>query len=77
MSHELRTPLNAINGYADILSKTILDKEQQEAVSIIKNSSDILISLVNDILDFAKINSEKLKLEKNSYKFKKNSKISF
>jgi signal transduction histidine kinase/CheY-like chemotaxis protein len=64
VSHELRTPLNAINGYANILSKSMLDSQQVEAVSIIKNSSEILITLVNDILDFSKIKSEKLQLEK-------------
>jgi signal transduction histidine kinase len=75
MSHELRTPLNAINGYAHILNKTILTKEQEEAVEIIKNSSDILITLVNDILDFSKINCEKLKLEKIPFKLEKTVKL--
>jgi signal transduction histidine kinase/CheY-like chemotaxis protein len=64
ISHELRTPLNAINGYAHILQKSSLDKDQREAVSIIRNSSEILIPMVNDILDFSKINSQKLVLEK-------------
>jgi signal transduction histidine kinase/DNA-binding NarL/FixJ family response regulator/HPt (histidine-containing phosphotransfer) domain-containing protein len=75
VSHELRTPLNAINGYAEILSKTSLDSEQQEAVIIIKDSSDILITLVNDILDFSKINSDKLKLEKIPFDLKKTVKL--
>jgi signal transduction histidine kinase/CheY-like chemotaxis protein/HPt (histidine-containing phosphotransfer) domain-containing protein len=75
VSHELRTPLNAINGYANILSQSILDKDQEEAVTIIKNSSEILITLVNDILDFSKINSEKLKLEKIPFNLKKTVKL--
>lgn len=77
MSHELRTPLNAINGYADILNKSKLDPDQQEAVSIIHNSSEILITLVNDILDFSKINSEKLALEKIPFSLEKTIKLVF
>jgi signal transduction histidine kinase/CheY-like chemotaxis protein len=77
MSHELRTPLNAINGYADILNKSKLDPDQQEAVSIIHNSSEILITLVNDILDFSKINSEKLALEKIPFSLEKTVKLVF
>lgn len=64
ISHELRTPLNAINGYAHVLEKSSLDYEQREAVEIIINSSEILIPMVNDVLDFSKINSEKLAIEK-------------
>lgn len=75
VSHELRTPLNAINGYSNILSQSILDKDQEEAVTIIKNSSEILITIVNDILDFSKINSEKLKLEKIPFNLKKTVKL--
>jgi signal transduction histidine kinase/DNA-binding NarL/FixJ family response regulator len=75
VSHELRTPLNAINGYANILSQSILDKDQEQAVIIIKNSSEILITLVNDILDFSKINSEKLKLENIPFDLKKTVKL--
>lgn len=63
VSHELRTPLNAIGGYGEILSKTELNTDQKEAVSIIKGSCEILIVLINDILDFSKINSGKLQLE--------------
>jgi signal transduction histidine kinase/DNA-binding response OmpR family regulator len=75
ISHELRTPLNAINGYAEILGKSKLDPDQQEAVSIIQNSSEILITLVNDILDFSKINSEKLALEKIPFSLEKTVKL--
>jgi signal transduction histidine kinase/CheY-like chemotaxis protein/HPt (histidine-containing phosphotransfer) domain-containing protein len=75
VSHELRTPLNAINGYANILGQSILNKDQEEAVNIIKNSSEILITLVNDILDFSKINSEKLKLEKIPFDLEKTVKL--
>jgi signal transduction histidine kinase/DNA-binding response OmpR family regulator/HPt (histidine-containing phosphotransfer) domain-containing protein len=75
VSHELRTPLNAINGYANILSQSILDKDQEQAVTIIKNSSEILITLVNDILDFSKINSDQIKLEKIPFNLKKTVKL--
>lgn len=75
VSHEIRTPLNAINGYANILSQSILDKDQEQAVTIIKSSSEILITLVNDILDFSKINSEKLKIEKIPFNLNKTVKL--
>ncbi len=63
VSHELRTPLNAISGYAEILYKTELDRDQKEAVGTIKSSCEILITLINDILDFSKIQVGKLQLE--------------
>jgi len=63
MSHELRTPLNAIYGYTEILSKTKLSDEQREMVSILKNSGEVLLTLINDILDIAKIESGKVVLD--------------
>ena len=59
----------------EILNKSKLDPDQQEAVSIIHNSSEILITLVNDILDFSKINSEKLALEKVPFNLQKTVKL--
>jgi signal transduction histidine kinase/DNA-binding response OmpR family regulator/HPt (histidine-containing phosphotransfer) domain-containing protein len=75
ISHDLRTPLNAINGYSEILGRSELNKDQAEAVSIIKNSSEILITLVNDILDLSKINDKKLLLEKIPFNLKKKVKL--
>ena len=67
MSHELRTPLNAIYGFTEILNKTNLDRNQKEHVSIIKSSVEILVSIINDILDYSKLENGKLKLENNPF----------
>ncbi|HEX6533235.1 MAG TPA: CHASE3 domain-containing protein [Gemmatimonadaceae bacterium] len=58
MSHELRTPLNAISGYTDILAMGIrgeLNAEQQEDLRRIKRASQHLLALINDILNFARL----------------------
>ena len=62
LSHELRTPLNAIVGLNHILEESELSDRQKEIVSKIQSSSDHLTSLLNDILDFSMLKSEKLTL---------------
>ena len=57
MSHEIRTPLNAIVGFSRLIIETENASEQQEFLTIINNNSDLLLQLINDILDFAKIES--------------------
>jgi len=63
MSHEVRTPLNGIVGFASLLLDTELTPEQQEYVETIRTSSETLIQLTGDILDFARIESGRFKLE--------------
>ncbi len=60
VSHELRTPLNAILGMAQILKMQGLSKELEEYVDIIRDAGDSLLSLVSDILDFARLEAGKL-----------------
>ena len=63
MSHEIRTPMNAILGYARLALNTTLDPKQTSYLETIKNSSDHLLRVVNDILDISKIESGKLELQ--------------
>ena len=63
MSHEIRTPLNGIVGFTQLLRGTHLTEEQAEFVNIIDNSSENLLVIVNDILDLAKIQENKVELE--------------
>ena len=55
MSHEIRTPLNAIVGFSSILASTENPDDRKEYASIIENNSQLLLQLINDILDLAKI----------------------
>ncbi len=63
MSHEIRTPLGAVIGLNNLLDKTVLDKKQKDYVTKIKNSAGYLLQVINDILDFTKIESGKMELE--------------
>lgn len=64
MSHEIRTPMNAVIGMASLLASTKLDAEQSEYVQTIGISGDYLLTLINDILDYSKIESGKLELDR-------------
>jgi PAS domain S-box-containing protein len=63
MSHEVRTPLNGIVGFTNLLMETPLTAEQLEYMQTIHQSAESLIQLTSDILDFARIESGKFKLE--------------
>lgn len=64
MSHEIRTPLNGIVGMAQLLKETSLVKDQLEYVDSIKDSCDLLVAVINDILDISKVEAGKLLLNK-------------
>lgn len=70
VSHEIRTPLNGIIGFTDFLKESPIPTEQKEYVSIIKQCSDTLLKLVNDLLDFTRIDSGRLDIDPHLFKTK-------
>ena len=64
MSHEIRTPMNAILGFADLLAQKSLLPEEQEYVRTIAGSGESLLRIIDDILDYSRIESGRLQLEK-------------
>ena len=68
MSHEIRTPMNAIIGFTNVVLKTDLSEKQREYLAAIKTSCDALTVLINDIIDLAKVETEKIVFEKKPFK---------
>jgi len=64
MSHEIRTPMNGIIGITDLLAETSVSAEQKELIDLIQDSTQVLLRIINDILDYSKIEAGKMMLEK-------------
>ncbi len=67
MSHEIRNPMIGVVGMANLLAETRLDQEQREYVNVVLNSADALLSVIDDILDYSKVEAGKLTLEETDF----------
>jgi len=67
MSHEMRTPMNAVIGFADRLHQTELNTHQKYLLQPIRHSADLLLSLINDVLDYSKLESGNFTLESSPF----------
>lgn len=63
VSHELRTPLNGVLGMAELLSSTNLDARQQEIISTLTQSGELLLAVINNVLDYSKIEAGKMDID--------------
>jgi CheY-like chemotaxis protein/nitrogen-specific signal transduction histidine kinase len=67
MSHEIRTPLNSIVGFSEQLGHTPLDEEQRDLLHAVEVSADMLMEVVNDVLDFSKLDSDYISIQKQPF----------
>jgi TMAO reductase system sensor TorS len=71
MSHEIRTPMNGIIGVIELLTKTRLDQRQQDYLQTVSSSASSLLRVIDDILDFSRIEAGKLEIEELEFNLKR------
>lgn len=63
MSHEMRTPLNGVLGIAELLDGSLTDVEHKRMIAVIRDSGELLLSIINDLLDMSKIEADRMEIE--------------
>lgn len=70
VSHEIRTPLNSIQGFINVLKMSDVSKEQLDLLNIVEDSSNTLVTILDDLLDISKIEAGKLEIKNRRFNFK-------